>query len=98
MRMAKNALENSKVILIHMAVGASIPLISMLPGVNRKIQLIMIPVCLIPPCGIVARFALCGKSGCRMIRIGCALIIIQMATHTNRRCAGITARMTVITG
>ena len=95
---AENAFENRKIILVHMAIRACIPLISMLTGINRKIQLIMIPVCLIPCCGVVARFALGGKSGCRMIRIGCALIIVHVATHTHRWRTGITARMTVITG
>ncbi len=80
-----------------MAVGASIPLSFVFPGIDGEIQGIVVPGGLVPIGGIVAHLASCGESRRRVIGISGIVIIILVAGIAIRGSAGVAVGMAVDT-
>ena len=92
----ENAFESGKIGLVEVTIRAGIPLVAVLAGVNREIQLIVIPVCRLPCGGAMANFALNRKVCRNVVGIGCVVKIGLMATDTCCRRAGISAGVTTV--
>ena len=80
--MTENAFKDFIIIGINVTIGAKVPFALVAPGINGEIEVIVIPGGLLPVGGIMALFAVGGKSGCRVIGIGGVVIIILVAGKT----------------
>jgi len=97
MLMAEDTLKNGIIRRIDVAVGASIPLSFVFPGIDGEIQGIVIPGGLVPVRGIVAHLASCGESRRHVIGIGGIVIIILVAGIAVGGSAGVPVGMAVDT-
>ena len=80
--MAENAFEYFIVVRINVTIGANVPFSLMTAGINREIEIVMIPGSLIPTAGIVTILTSGRESGGLMIGIGGIVVIILMTGKT----------------
>lgn len=98
MLMAVDTFEVGEIGRVDMAIGAVIPLSGMCPGIDRKVQAVMIPGGPAPVRSGMAGLAIGREIRRGMIGVGGGVIIILMAGDTGGWRAGIAGAVTIDAG
>lgn len=98
MLVTENAFKDFIIIRINVTIGANVPSTLVPPGINGKIEVVVIPGGLLPVGGVMALLAGSGKTCGLMIGIGGVVVIVLVAGETGGGSIIVTAGMAGDTG